>query len=112
MLIIPIKDGENIDKALKRFKRKFDKTGVMRSLRERKQFVKPSVEHRNKIIKDIGYDCKSCVFCQASVNLLSKKIVNMNSDKAFDLCNDAINFYKSKENKNDQPEYEECLSCQ
>ena len=36
MLIIPIKDGENIDKALKRFKRKFDKTGVMRSLRERK----------------------------------------------------------------------------
>ena len=53
----------------------------------------------NKIIKDIGYNCKSCVFCQASVNLLSKKIVNMNSDKAFDLCNDAINFYKSKENK-------------
>ncbi len=53
----------------------------------------------NKIIKDIGYDCKSCVFCQASVNLLSKKIINMNSDKAFDLCNDAINFYKSKENK-------------
>ena len=44
MLIIPIKDGENIDKALKRFKRKFDKTGVMRSLRDRKQFVKPSVE--------------------------------------------------------------------
>ena len=31
----------------------------------------------NKIIKDIGYDCKSCVFCQASVNLLSKKIVNI-----------------------------------
>ena len=52
-----------------------------------------------KIINDIGYDCKSCVFCQASVNLLSRKIVNMNSDKAFDLCNDAINFYKSKENK-------------
>ena len=53
----------------------------------------------NKIIKDIGYDCKSCVFCQASVNLLSKKIINMNSDKAFNLCNDAINFYKSKDNK-------------
>ena len=53
----------------------------------------------NKIIKDIGYDCKSCVFCQASVNLLSKKIDNMNSDKALDICNDAINIYKSKENK-------------
>jgi len=51
MLIIPIKDGENIDKALKRFKRKFDKTGVMRSLRDRKQFVKPSIEHRSKILK-------------------------------------------------------------
>ena len=48
MLIIPIKDGENIDKALKRFKRKFDKTGVMRSLRDRKQFVKPSIVHRTK----------------------------------------------------------------
>ena len=45
------------------------------------------------------YETESCVFCQASVNLLSKKIINMNSDKAFDLCNDAINFYKSKENK-------------
>ena len=33
MLIIPIKDGENIDRALKRFKRKFDKTGAMRQLR-------------------------------------------------------------------------------
>ena len=53
----------------------------------------------NKIIKDIGYDCKSCVFCQASVNLLSKKIINMNCNNAIDLCNDAIDFYKSKENK-------------
>ena len=51
MLIIPIKDGENIDKALKRFKRKFDKTGVMKSLRARKQFVKPSIVHRTKIKK-------------------------------------------------------------
>jgi len=51
MLIIPIKDGENIDKALKRFKRKFDKTGVMKSLRARMQFVKPSIVHRTKIKK-------------------------------------------------------------
>jgi small subunit ribosomal protein S21 len=33
MLIIPIKDGENIDRALKRYKRKFDKTGTVRQLR-------------------------------------------------------------------------------
>ena len=50
----------------------------------------------NKIIKDIGYNCKSCVFCQASINLLSKKIINMNLYKVIDLCNDAINFYKSE----------------
>lgn len=51
MLIIPIKDGENIDRALKRFKRKFDKTGAMRQLRTRKQFVKPSVKQRQKLLK-------------------------------------------------------------
>lgn len=51
MLIIPIKEGENIDRALKRFKRKFDKTGTMRQVRSRKQFVKPSVKNREKLIK-------------------------------------------------------------
>ena len=51
MLIIPIKEGESIDRALKRFKRKFDKTGAMRQLRARKQFVKQSVKHRQKIQK-------------------------------------------------------------
>jgi small subunit ribosomal protein S21 len=51
MLIIPIKEGENIDRALKRFKRKFDKTGTMRQLRKRQQFNKPSVERRAQIQK-------------------------------------------------------------
>tara|TARA_B100000900_G_scaffold251833_1_gene214595 strand:+ start:640 stop:837 length:198 start_codon:yes stop_codon:yes gene_type:complete len=51
MLIIPIKEGENIDRALKRFKRKFDKTGAMRELRTRKQFIKPSVKNRSRIQK-------------------------------------------------------------
>lgn len=46
MLIIPVKDGENIDRALKRYKRKYDRTGVMRQLRARKQFTKPSVLNR------------------------------------------------------------------
>ena len=49
MLIIPIKEGENIDRALKRYKRKFDKTGVKRQLQVRKQFTKPSVERRSQI---------------------------------------------------------------
>ena len=51
MLIIPIKDGENIDRALKRYKRKFDRTGTMRQLRSRQQFTKPSVKRRAEIKK-------------------------------------------------------------
>ena len=51
MLIIPIKDGESIDRALKRFKRKFDKTGTMRQLRQRQTFSKPSVSRRAEIQK-------------------------------------------------------------
>lgn len=51
MLIIPIKDGENIDRALKRYKRKFDKTGTVRQLRARQAFIKPSIVKRAKIQK-------------------------------------------------------------
>ena len=42
MLVIPVKDGENIDRALKRFKRKFLKTGTLKELRARKQYIKKS----------------------------------------------------------------------
>lgn len=51
MLIIPVKDGENIDRALKRFKRKFDRTGTMRQLRSRQAFMKPSVRKRAQMQK-------------------------------------------------------------
>lgn len=51
MLIIPVKDGENIDRALKRYKRKFDRTKTMKNLRNRKQFNKPSVVNRAQKIK-------------------------------------------------------------
>ncbi len=51
MLIIPVKDGENIDRALKRFKRKFDRTKTMKQLRERKHFTKPSVTRRQQLQK-------------------------------------------------------------
>ena len=54
---------------------------------------------KNKIIKEIGYNCKSCVFCQASINLLCKKIRKMDTVNALNLCNDVINFYTSKEKK-------------
>ena len=50
MLIINIKENESIDKALKRFKKKFEKTGVLKELRERTSFTKPSVRRRTEII--------------------------------------------------------------
>ena len=46
MLLIKIKDGESIDRALRRYKKKFEKTGILREVRYRMYFVKPSVEAR------------------------------------------------------------------
>ena len=51
MIIIPVKEGENIDKALKKFKRKFEKTGVVRELRDRQKFTKPSIKKREMRMK-------------------------------------------------------------
>jgi len=51
MIIVPLKEGENIDRALKKFKRKFEKTGVLRELRSRQAFVKPSVRRRDEVKK-------------------------------------------------------------
>ena len=53
MLIIPVKEGETIERALKRFKRKFDKTGTMKQLRARQQFNKPSVVNRKQKVKAV-----------------------------------------------------------
>ena len=46
MIIVPVKDGENIERALKKFKRKFEKTGAVREMGARKTFEKPSVKKR------------------------------------------------------------------
>jgi small subunit ribosomal protein S21 len=53
MIVIPIKEGENIERALKKFKRKFEKTGAMRELRSRQAFTKPSVSRREEVKKAI-----------------------------------------------------------
>ena len=53
MIVVPIKEGDNIERALKKFKRKFEKTGVMRELRNRQAFTKPSVVNRDKMAKAI-----------------------------------------------------------
>ena len=53
MIVIPIKEGENIERALKKFKRKFEKTGVVKELRSRQAFAKPSVTKRQQKLKAI-----------------------------------------------------------
>jgi len=53
MIIVPIKEGESIDRALKKYKRKFEKTGVVKELRERQKYTKPSVKNREQRLKAI-----------------------------------------------------------
>lgn len=51
MLIIEVKEGESIDRALKRYKRKHRRIGLIRELRRRQHYTKPSVKRRNEIQK-------------------------------------------------------------
>ncbi len=51
MLIIDVKDSDSIDKALKKYKRKFERAGILRELRDRQAFTKPSVRRRTEILK-------------------------------------------------------------
>ena len=51
MIVVNVKENESIEKALKRFKKKFDKTGVIRELRSRQAFEKPSISRRTQVLK-------------------------------------------------------------
>ena len=53
MIIVQVKEGENIERALKKFKRKCEKTGIVKELRARQAFEKPSVTNRKKMMKAI-----------------------------------------------------------
>ena len=53
MIVVPVKDGENVERALKKLERKFDKTGVLKELRERQKFTKKSVKRREQVKKAI-----------------------------------------------------------
>jgi small subunit ribosomal protein S21 len=53
MLIIDSKDCENIDKALKKYKKKFEKAKVLLQLRERQSYKKPSIKRRGEILKAV-----------------------------------------------------------
>ena len=53
MIIVQVKEGENIEKALKKFQRKYEKTGIVKELRSRQAFEKPSVTNRKKMMKAV-----------------------------------------------------------
>ena len=53
MLYVSVSDGETIDRALKKYKRKYEKTGVLKQLRRRKQFTKPSIERRSDVLRAV-----------------------------------------------------------
>lgn len=53
MLIIDSKDCENIDKALKKYKKKYEKSRILTELRDRQSFTKPSIRQRSKVLKAV-----------------------------------------------------------
>jgi small subunit ribosomal protein S21 len=53
MIVIPVKEGENIERSLKKFKRNFERTGVVKELRARQAFAKPSIVKRQQKLKAI-----------------------------------------------------------
>jgi small subunit ribosomal protein S21 len=53
MLIVPVKEGESIERALKKYKKKYDKTGVVKELRQRREYIKPTVVKRQAMIKAV-----------------------------------------------------------
>jgi small subunit ribosomal protein S21 len=53
MLIIDSKDCENIDKALKKYKKKFEKSKILLQLRGRQAFIKPSIVRRGQVLKAV-----------------------------------------------------------
>lgn len=53
MLIIDVKGSESIDRALKKYKRKYEKSGTLKELRRRKAFTKPSIVRRTEVLKAV-----------------------------------------------------------
>ncbi|MCB0572705.1 MAG: 30S ribosomal protein S21 [Phaeodactylibacter sp.] len=53
MIIVEVRDNESIERALKKYKMKVNRSGIMRELRDRKQFTKPSVRRRNEMLKAV-----------------------------------------------------------
>ncbi len=56
MLIIDTRESESLDKALKKYKKKFEKAGILKQLKSRQAFTKPSVKRRGEILKAVYRD--------------------------------------------------------
>ena len=54
MIVIKVKDGEPIERALRRYKRKYEKTGILKSIRERAYYKKPSVQKKEQMKKAVN----------------------------------------------------------
>ena len=52
-IIVPVKEGENVERALKRYKKKFEKAGILKEIRERQHYIKKSVKRRQEILRAI-----------------------------------------------------------
>ena len=63
-IIVHVKDNESVDRALKRFKKKFEKIGVLKQLRKRTFYKKPSMQRREERLKAI-YRQKMQVYASA-----------------------------------------------
>ena len=53
MLVVQLKEGDTLEKALKKFKKKFEKTGVVKELRNRQKFTKKSIVRRQQVIRAV-----------------------------------------------------------
>ena len=53
MVGIVIQENENIDRAIRRFKKKYERSGILKEVKRRSYFTKPSIKKRMKRIKAI-----------------------------------------------------------
>ena len=53
MIIVEVKEGENLEKALRRYKKKFERLGILKEMRRRMYFTPPSVQKRENLKKAI-----------------------------------------------------------
>ena len=53
MLIIDTRESESLDKALKKYKKKFEKAGILKQLRYRQGYTKPSVKRRSEVLRAV-----------------------------------------------------------